>query len=57
LPEATRIAVRRSFLGMKNVTFATLGELTSFVEVSDRTYDVIRETAQILNLDLKKIQD
>lgn len=57
LPAATRSAVRRSFLGMQNVTFATLGELTSFVEVSDRTYDVIRETAQILNLDLKKIHD
>jgi ABC-type phosphate/phosphonate transport system substrate-binding protein len=42
---------------MKGVTFGTLGELTSFVEVSDRTYDVIREAAQILNLDLKKIPD
>jgi phosphonate transport system substrate-binding protein len=50
-------AVRRSFLGMKDVTFGTLGELTSFVEVSDRTYDVIRDTAQVLNLDLKKIHD
>jgi phosphonate transport system substrate-binding protein len=57
LPAATKSAVRRSFLGMKNVTFATLGELTHFVEVSDRTYDIIRETAQILNLDLKKIRD
>jgi phosphonate transport system substrate-binding protein len=57
LPAATRAAVRRSFLGMKGVTFGTLGELTSFVEVSDRTYDVIREAAQILNLDLKKIPD
>jgi phosphonate transport system substrate-binding protein len=57
LPAATKAAVRRSFLGMKSVTFATLGELTSFVEVSDRTYDVIRETARILNLDLKQIHD
>jgi phosphonate transport system substrate-binding protein len=57
LPAVTKNAVRRSFLGMKNVTFATLGELTHFVEVSDRTYDVIRETAQILNLDLKKMPD
>jgi phosphonate transport system substrate-binding protein len=57
LPESTRTAVRRSFLEMKNVTFGTLGELTHFVEVSDRTYDIIRETAQILNLDLKKIGD
>jgi phosphonate transport system substrate-binding protein len=42
---------------MENVTFATLGELTHFVEVSDRTYDVIRETAQILKLDLRKMED
>jgi phosphonate transport system substrate-binding protein len=57
LPAATKAAVRRSFLAMKNVSFATLGELTHFVEVSDGTYDVIRETARILNLDLKKIHD
>jgi phosphonate transport system substrate-binding protein len=57
LPPATKDKVRRSFLGMKNVTFATLGELTQFVEVSDQTYDIIRETARTLNLDLKKILD
>jgi phosphonate transport system substrate-binding protein len=55
LPAATKEAIRSSFLGMKNVTFGTLGELTHFVEVSDRTYDVIRETARVLNLDLQKI--
>jgi phosphonate transport system ATP-binding protein len=35
----------------------TLGEVTTFVPVSDATYDVIRETAPLLNLDLKKIAD
>ena len=57
LPEATKAALRQSFLGMRDVTFGTLGELTHFVEVSDRTYDVIRETATILKLDLKKMDD
>jgi phosphonate transport system substrate-binding protein len=57
LPEATKAALRRSFLGMRDVTFGTLGELTHFVEVSDRTYDVVRETATILKLDLKKMDD
>ena len=57
LPEATKAALRQSFLGMKDVTFGTLGELTHFVEVSDRTYDVVRETATILKLDLKKMDD
>jgi phosphonate transport system substrate-binding protein len=57
LPEATKAAIRTSFLSMKNVTFGTLGELTHFAEASDKMYDVIRETAQILNLDLKKIAD
>jgi phosphonate transport system substrate-binding protein len=57
LPDATKAALRRSFLGMQDVTFGTLGELTHFVEVSDRTYDVVRETAKILKLDLKKMED
>jgi phosphonate transport system substrate-binding protein len=57
LPEATKSALKASFLGMQNVTFGTLGELTHFVEVSDRTYDIIRETAQILGLDLRKMDD
>ena len=57
LPEPTKNLVRRSFLGMKDVTLGTLGEVTTFVPVSDATYDVIRETAQLLNLDLKKIAD
>jgi phosphonate transport system substrate-binding protein len=57
LPDATKAALRRSFLGMQDVTFGTLGELTHFVEVSDRTYDVVRETATILKLDLKKMED
>jgi phosphonate transport system substrate-binding protein len=57
LPEATKAAVKRAFFGMKDVTLGTLGEVTNFVPVSDATYDVIRETAQLLNLDLKKMQD
>jgi phosphonate transport system substrate-binding protein len=57
LPEATKAAIKASFLGMKDVTFGTLGELTHFVEVTDRTYDIIRETAQILGLDLRKMDD
>jgi phosphonate transport system substrate-binding protein len=57
LPETTKAGLRRSFLEMKNVSFGTLGELTHFVEVSDRTYDVVRETATILKLDLKKMDD
>jgi phosphonate transport system substrate-binding protein len=57
LPEQTKQLVKRSFLGMKDVTLGTLGEVTTFVPVSDSTYDVIRETAQLLNLDLKKIAD
>jgi hypothetical protein len=42
---------------MKDVSFGTLGELTHFIEVSDRTDDIVRETAQILNLDLRKMDD
>jgi phosphonate transport system substrate-binding protein len=57
LPEPWKAEIRGAFLRMKDVTFGTLGELTHFVEVGDRTYDVIRETAQILNLDLKAIAD
>ena len=57
LPESTKAGLRQSFLGMRDVTFGTLGELTHFVEVSDRTYDVVRETATILKLDLKKMDD
>ena len=57
LPEPTKQAVKRAFLGMKDVTLGTLGDVTTFVPVSDATYDVIRETAQLLNLDLKKMND
>jgi phosphonate transport system substrate-binding protein len=57
LPEAAKAAIKASFLGMKDVTFGTLGELTHFVEVTDKSYDIIRETAQILGLDIRKIDD
>jgi phosphonate transport system substrate-binding protein len=57
LPESTKAAIKASFLGMKDVTFGTLGELTHFVEVTDKTYDIIRDTARILGLDLRKMDD
>ncbi len=48
--------VKDAFLNIKDITWADQGKLNRFVETNDAAYNVIRETAKALNLDLKKMK-
>jgi phosphonate transport system substrate-binding protein len=45
-----------AFLNIKDITWADQGKLNRFVETNDANYDIIRETAKVLNLDLSKMK-
>lgn len=49
-------AIRRAFLDMKDVEVLKSFRVEGFVAASDRDYDVLRDTARILNLDLAKMK-
>ena len=48
--------IKAAFLDIKDITWADQGKLNRFVETNDAAYDVIRDTAKALNLDLKKMK-
>jgi phosphonate transport system substrate-binding protein len=48
--------IQAAFLEVKNVPWSDQGELNGFHPTNDAAYDVIRETAKALNLDLKKMK-
>ncbi|MGE0714037.1 MAG: phosphate/phosphite/phosphonate ABC transporter substrate-binding protein [Alphaproteobacteria bacterium] len=56
LPDELKARVRKAFLDIRDITWADQGKLNRFVETNDAAYDVIRETAKVLNLDLKKMK-
>ena len=41
---------------IRDITWADQGKLNRFVETNDAAYDVIRETAKVLKLDLTKMK-
>ena len=44
------------FLNIRDITWADQGKLNRFVETNDKAYDVIRDTAKALKLDLSKMK-
>lgn len=48
--------IKSAFLDIRDITWADQGKLNRFVETDDAAYDVIRDTAKVLNLDLKKMK-
>ena len=56
LPDDLKKRIKDAFLGIKDITWADQGKLNRFVETNDAAYNVIRETAKVLNLDLTKMK-
>ncbi len=48
--------VQQAFLQVKDIPWSDQGLLNGFVPTNDAAYNVIRDTAKILNLDLKKMK-
>lgn len=56
LPQALKDRIRAAFLAIRDITWADQGKLNRFVETNDAAYNVIRETARVLNLDLSRMR-
>ena len=56
LPDDLKQKIKTAFLNIKDITWADQGKLNRFVETNDQNYDVIRETAKSLKLDLSKMK-
>ena len=56
LPPELKEKIRTAFLNIRDITWADQGKLNRFVETNDQAYDVIRETAKVLKLDLTKMK-
>jgi phosphonate transport system substrate-binding protein len=56
LPDDLKQKIKTAFLSIKDITWADQGKLNRFVETNDKNYDVIRDTAKALKLDLSKMK-
>ena len=56
LPDDLKQKIKAAFLNIKDITWADQGKLNRFVETNDKNYDVIRDTAKALKLDLSKMK-
>ena len=56
LPDDLKQKIKTAFLNIKDITWADQGKLNRFVEINDKNYDVIRDTAKALKLDLSKMK-
>ena len=56
LAPALKEAIRRSFLDLKDPAVLKSFRVEAFAATDDRAYDVLRETAKVLELDLGKMQ-
>ncbi len=54
LPAELKAKIKAAFLGIKDMNWSDQGMLNGFKETSDAAYDVVRETAKLANIDLKK---
>ena len=48
--------IRDAFYGIKNLTFGEMGNVARFDPATDATYDVVRNIAKTLKLDLTKMK-
>jgi len=56
LSEELKANIKSAFLNIRDITWADQGKLNRFVETNDQAYDIIRETAKVLKLDLTKMK-
>ncbi|RXT57459.1 phosphonate ABC transporter substrate-binding protein [Bosea sp. Tri-44] len=56
LPEDLKAQIKTAFLNIRDITWADQGKLNRFVETNDQAYDIIRETAKVLKLDLTRMK-
>jgi phosphonate transport system substrate-binding protein len=56
LPEDLKKRIQAAFLEVKDIPWSDQGVLNGFVPTNDAAYNVIRDTARSLNLDLKKMK-
>lgn len=56
LPADLKKRVQAAFLQVKDIPWSDQGMLNGFHPTNDAAYDVIRDTAKLLNLDLKKMK-
>jgi phosphonate transport system substrate-binding protein len=56
LPEDLKARIREAFAQIHDVPWGPKATIKRWVPVTDSDYDVIRETAKLLNLDLKSLQ-
>jgi phosphonate transport system substrate-binding protein len=56
LEPALKSAIKKAFLDLKDAAILKTFRAEGFVETDDKAYDVLRETAKVLNLDLTKVK-
>jgi phosphonate transport system substrate-binding protein len=56
LPADTKAKIRASFAQIRNMPWGPKTTIKRWVPTEDSAYDVVRETAKVLNLDLKKLK-
>ena len=56
LPAVLKKRVQAAFLQVKDIPWSDQGLLNGFFPTNDAAYDVIRDTAKLLNLDLRKMK-
>ena len=56
LPEPLKAKLRAAFAGMQDLPWGPGLTIKRWVPVDDQAYDVVRETAKVLNLDLSKLK-
>ena len=56
LPDDLKARIKTAFLNIRDITWADQGKLNRFVETNDAAYDIIRDTAKVLKLDLTKMK-
>jgi phosphonate transport system substrate-binding protein len=54
LPDDLKAKIKAGFLSINNLNWSDQGKLNGFRETNDAAYDVVRETAKLANIDLKK---
>ena len=56
LPDDLKQQIKSAFLNIRDITWADQGKLNRFVETNDQAYDIIRDTAKVLKLDLVRMK-
>lgn len=56
LPPELKKRIQAAFMEVKDVPWSDQGVLNGFHPTNDAAYDVVRETAKVLNLDLRKMK-